>query len=1213
MKQIFSIFRFRTIPAAAALLLTCNIFGAGALTPEFGTCRLKADSRQGSFWIFTPDNKLLAGAGVFPKSEFPNFKTELKNNTLVIDTRGIYKSGVAGRSMILRFYGIDLNTMYLAPSGRKNHTKTNRVSVELKSETPSDLSLYFEGQQMINGKEKHYYVSKSIVLNGKWQTISLDQVLPDNLKKVWIRITLRKPAKIAIRRVTVEQIPLEAKKLDPTVNYIRNGGAEYGWNGIVYNALRNYQLSATGKYINFRRKEIRKELKFSLDPENKYEGAFSFCMERPAGSDVNGALRFHPVPYEVGRSTSLSFYAKAEKPQKLYVSYFLASGIAVGTNITIGTDWKKYEFYMPAWGEKKKNVTIIGDIVNGYAKPTGVAIPSIQPSLPGKVWIDNVAHTIGGHAEYRNSDKIFVSHKLNKDTGYYFTDETINVDVSIRNTSPVSFNGEFSYTILNIFGTPVQQTTIGKITVPSNSLRKESVTLAPPSTLRGPFNVVLRVKEKDKEYSDVAYLGMIERNSRLNPRIGIELPGMQNIEMAIGYVRDFRIGSVRIGQASGALEASFANAPYLKKAGLNVLINMSPVHKASTDPALWKSEMEKIGKLMAEHGRWIDVFEVKNEPNISPGWTVEKNLQMIGEVAVLMKQLHLKADLAGPVPCGTDFTWIASVLAGKEAEHLTIVTEHPYRTLPELPDYADDVATVRKIIDHHRKGLPHYATESGRVSPCQLETGFIGDNNRLAAARDIRNIIQGFSGGLARYYHFALSVWPDGSSWSTLFSGSPGNSGIPVPNPTLYALRNVSDRLEQAKPVRRIKLGVDYRCAVFDHGNKRTAVLWKWNGNPGTLRFQPEDAGKLTAFDFVGSTISAAVIPMNEYPVYLDSALSAEELEKLIRRGTLIAEGSSPIALSTTVLSENRFAVEVKNKTGKTLNGIRVSADTVSAILGETSKTIDSIPPEASARALFSLKKMISTQEQKVKVSAALPGATGEKESLDATLRALIVKKLEKPLRIDGDLSDWPTGIPVVTLDKHNVDPKCRSEHWSAKEDRIRAELRYAWDDNYLYTAVTVWKPDFHPLADLKDITAAWKQDSIQICYDTLRNAKPFTTALEDDDFEYCLFQCREKSLVTRRWASSALHDSLPKNSGIVDPLEVPFAVRKYSDRIVYEAAFSRRAVSPFKLIPYSTMRASLIVNLNNGKERVGFLELTPGIGQQPKRPDQWMDLVLLP
>ncbi len=1212
MKQTFSIFRFKTILAAAALLLSFSTFGAGALTPEFGKCRLKADSRQGSFWIFGPDNKLSAGAGVFPKSEFPNFKTELKDNTLVIDTRGIYKSGVAGRSMILRFYGIDLKTMYLAPSGKKNHTKTNRVSVELKSETPSDLSLYFEGQQTINGREKHYYVSKSVVLNGKWQTISLDQVLPDNLKKVWIRITLRKPAKIAIRRVTVEQVPLEEKKLDPTVNYIRNGGAESGWNGIVYNALRNYQLSSTGKYINFRRKEVKSELKFSLDTETKYEGSYSFCIERPAGNEVNGALRFHPVPYVVGKPVSFSFYAKAEKPQRLYVSYFLASGIATGTNIAIGTEWKKYEFYIPAWGEKRKNITIIGDIVNGYAKPTGVAIPSIQPSLPGKVWIDNVAHTIGGHAEYRNTDPIFLCHKLNKDTGYFFTDETIKADVTIRNTHSSPFHGELSYTILNVFGTPVLQKTIGKVTVPAKGIRKESVTISPPPTLRGPFNTVFRIKGNGKEYSDTAYLGVIEQNTRLNPRIGVEVSGMQNVEMAIGYLRDFRIGSVRIGQASGNLQTAFANAPYLKKAGFQILINMSPMHKAATDPALWNTEMEKIGKLMAEHGRWIDVFEVKNEPNISPGWTVGKNLQMIGEVAELMKRHNLKADLAGPVTCGTDFTWIASVLAGKEAEHLTIVTEHPYRTLPELPDYADDTETLRKIIDHSRKGLPHFATESGRVSPCQLETGFIEDNNRLAAARDIRNIIQGFSGGLARYYHFAMSVWPEGSSWNTLFAGSPGNNGVPVPNPTLYALRTLSDRLEQAKCVRRVKLGVDYRCSIFDHGNKRTAVLWKWNGNPGALRFRPEEAGKWKAFDFVGSSISAAAIPMNEYPVYLDSALSAEELEKVIRRGTLIADGSSPIALSSAVLSEKEFAVEVKNKTGKTLKGIRISIDTPELLSGESVKNIASIEPEASARVTFSLKNSISTTEQKVKASATLPGLK-EKASLDADLRALLVRRTAKPIRIDGDLSDWPAGIPVVTLDKRNVDPKCRSEHWSAKEDRIRAELRYAWDDNYLYTAVTVWKSDFHPLADQKELTAAWKQDSIQVCYDTLRNAKPFTTALEDDDFEYCLFQCAGQPLTTRRWASSAVHDSLPKNCGVVDPLEVPFAVKKYKDRIVYEAAFSRRAVSPFKLRPYSTMRASLIINLNNGKERVGFLELTPGIGQQPKRPDQWMDLVLLP
>lgn len=1204
-------FRLRRglLPVVSALLSLTQLH---AFTPDFSKCYLKPDSKQASFWIFGPNKEFVGGAAVNPKNEFPNFKVSLENNALVIDTRGIYRSGVAGRSMTLRFYQVDLTKAYKAPADRKNHTMTNRISVELKSETPTEMVLFFEGQQEVNGKKKHYWVAKNLLLNGKWQTVSFDQVLPDSLNNLCVRVDLRKPAKIAIRRVTFEQVPVNEKKLDPTKNYIRNGGAENGWNGVFHNALRNHQLSSTGKYIDWRGKEIRHELKFSLDPETKYEGAYSFCIERPNASEVNGSLRFNPVPYVVGKPTSFSFYAKAEKPQRLSVSYFLASGLAVGSSVSVGTEWKKYEFYMPAWGEKGKNFHIIGDIVNGYAKPTGVAIPVINSTAPGKVWIDNVAHTIGGHAEYRNTDKIFVSHKLNKNAGYYFTDEKIQADVSIRNTLPTPFTGELSCTILNVFGTPVQQTTVGKITVPANGLRKESVTLAPPATLRGPLNVVFRVKGKDKEYSDVAYLGIIERNSRLNPRIGIELVAQQNIEMAIGYVRDFRIGSVRLGNASGKLAPSFTNAPYLKKAGLNVLINMSPVHKAATDPALWKTEMENIEKLMGEYGRWIDIFEAKNEPNISPGWTVEKNLRMIGEVAAIMKRLNLKADLAGPVTCGTDFTWIANVLAGKEAEHLTIVTEHPYRTLPELPDYADDTVTVRKIIDHYRKGLLHYATESGRVSPCLLETGFIGDNNRLAAARDIRNILQGFSSGLSRYYHFALSVWPDGSTWSTLFAGSPANDGVPVPNPTLYALRTVSDRLEQAKPVKRLKLGVDYRCAVFDHGNKRTAVLWKWNGNPGTLRFQPGDAGKVSAYDFVGSRIPAATIPMNEFPVYLDSALSAAELEKLIRRGTLIAEGSTPIALSTAVLSEKEFAVEVKNKTGKTLKGIRVSIDTPSLLSGESAKTIASIDPEASARATFTLKRPISTTEQKIQVNASIPG-TKETESLNADLRALIVKRTAKPIRIDGDLSDWPAAAPVVKLDKRNVDPKCKTARWGEKEDRIRADLRYAWDDNYLYTAVTVWKPDFHPLADRRDLTGAWRQDSIQICYDTLRNAKPFTTALKDDDFEYCLFQCAGQPVTTRRWASSAVHDSLAKNCGVVDPLEVPFAVKKYSDRIVYEAAFSRRSVSPFKLRPYSTMRASLIVNVNNGQERVGFLELTPGIGQAPKRPDQWMDLVLLP
>ena len=90
------------------------------------------------------------------------------------------------------------------------------------------------------------------------------------------------------------------------------------------------------------------------------------------------------------------------------------------------------------------------------------------------------------------------------------------------------------------------------------------------------------------------------------------------------------------------------------------------------------------------------------------------------------------------------------------------------------------------------------------------------------------------------------------------------------------------------------------------------------------------------------------------------------------------------------------------------------------------------------------------------------------------------------------------------------------------------------------------------------------------------------------------------------------MYDSLNKQQGLLPADEVPVAIRKYADRTVYEIAFPRRAVSPFKLMPYSVMRLGTLVNLNNGKERTGYLELTPGIGYR-KMPGQWMDLVLLP
>ena len=82
------------------------------------------------------------------------------------------------------------------------------------------------------------------------------------------------------------------------------------------------------------------------------------------------------------------------------------------------------------------------------------------------------------------------------------------------------------------------------------------------------------------------------------------------------------------------------------------------------------------------------------------------------------------------------------------------------------------------------------------------------------------------------------------------------------------------------------------------------------------------------------------------------------------------------------------------------------------------------------------------------------------------------------------------------------------------------------------------------------------------------------------------------------------------KAPGIVP--EVRFAVRTSAGKTVYEAAFPRQAVSPFQLRAGSLMRSSIIVNLREQGKRIGYLELTPGVGDA-KSPGKWMDTILLP
>ncbi len=1191
------------------VLLTGTFLQAGVL--EFGECTLKKSGdgysiidAKGAFkGMISSENKKYASA----------LKAEIKDGFLRIDTSAIPIKGQADK-VVMRFLVIGRQEFERCEEGKTTSEKINRIEICGRS-IPGGLesALFFEGD---NGK--HFWRATKVFFRDGDSVLSFDQYLPHNLKHCSIRFDLLKPGVYLLKTASfMTRIP-ENIQIDPSKNHVLNGGAEAGMAYTHQEApIRDQKNAASGIFTDYRRVEMTDSLKVGLDSEHPYQGKYSFRLDAPSARNFWGALAMNPVPYIPGKPFAISFYAKSSKKQSLNLSLFLASGIATGSSFEVGPEWKRYELVIPEWGVKSPGTHMVGDIVAGYAKPTGVVVPIFRPDRPDStVWIDNIACSLGKKAEFNDSAMIHLNTVLDQKNACYFPGEALNPVVTVESVSGKPVSGTLSWQILDVFGRPVAEgISATDAVVGAGGTVRLKTAIRPPAGLRGPFNLVFRWKDNAGNRAEmISYAGILEKNGKLSKRVGVEVAAGQNVKNVIPYLKLGRIGTVRIGGASGRQELAAANAPYFDREGIEVLMNFSPVHAAAANPELWKSEMKRIEDLVAKYGRHIQVFEVKNEPNISPGWTVELNLKMIREMSEILKKHNCRHFLAGPVPCGTDFSWISSVLSskGKGAELLSAVTEHPYRQLPELPDYAQDAESVKKIIQANTPGLPYYATESGRVYPNVLPTGRIDEYNRIAAARDVRNMIQGFSGGLDRYYHFCCNLGPKGSAWNTFFCGNADNDFISTPNLVFYAIRALIDRLEDAKSVGRVPLGLDFRCVIFDHGTKRTAVLWKWNGKPGMFIPLAGDGARLTAYDFVGNRIPSEKLTLNECPVYLDTTRSADELKSMIRRGKLIAEGDSSLSISALVRSSDTFAFAVKNKTGQTLKNVLCQIETPNVADGKTAQTIAEIPPEGVGEAVFKLKQTISTANREILLRASIP-STGEKIQQKVNLRALLVYETKQPIRIDGDLSDWNSRFPVITLDNRNVDPSCKSANWSAKEDRIKAELRYAWNPDYLYTAVTVYKPELNQLMDEKQFMSGWRYDSLQICFDTIRNAVPDLTALQDDDFEYCLMMLNNKPVVSRRWASSAVYDSLGKNSGIVSPLEVPFAVKKYSDRVVYEMAFTRRAVSPFKLRPYSAMRSSLIVNVNNGKERVGFLELTPGIGQNPKRPGLWMDLVLLP
>lgn len=1139
-------------------------------------------------------------------------KASFDNKSITIDTQDFYELPNLKKEVILRLIGIQKHDgIRLAPGEIKGKI-WNCCTIRIKGPAGGRVALVFEGRRNKKYNNGHFRVDKDFILDGTEQILTHKLELPADVISFGLRLDLKTPGIFRFEAPDFyTESKNERKQYNPGTNYLLNGGAENGFDNTLFLPLKRRIHAAHGAFINWKGDRETFNIDFNRDTHVVRSGKYAFRM-RFSGSDPMSSrvdsFTFNPVPLLPGEMYTYTVWAKAERPAQIEMGLYLGNGAGINAYRPVGTEWSKLELHVPSWGVPGKDFRCSGTILNSYQEPAGLVIPTFIIPPNNTVWFDDACVTIGPRREAADTGSIFFrSSKLDKPNQYYFPGETVKIKLSMESINPKPVDGKLFLELFDFFGKSAVKQELKQLTLFPNRETGEQFEFVPPKNLRGPMNLVFTFDAgKNGKYQRTFYLGVVDRPNGLNRRFSLEAGATQNVQEIIPFYLNFGIGAVRIGSASGNIQRALENAPFFHKAGIEVLINYSLDKRAEKENETALAEfLKRFRADLLKYRRFLTAVESHNEANLS--LSVAWNARVIHEMRKILNETAPHLKFVGPDPCKTDFAWIQGVLASGGAKDLDIISEHPYRKMPEQPDYGEDVAAVRKIIDLYKPGAPHYATEAGRVFPPVLPDNALNEYVRIATARDLRNMLLGFGNGLAQYNQFAISSWGIGIGWNSLFMGSKENDGAQLPAPILFAIRNAADRIGNGTAAGRIRLGYNYRAFIFDKGDSRTAVLWKFNGGNARFRLRSGDAEHIRLYDMMGSRLDAKkTFNAGEYPVYLETSLSSGELEKLIRRAEIREPSGKTVQADAQVISPNEFRVDLRNLSAKSIDGIRIRVDDSNAVDAPSEQRIGPLGPEEFRQLSFRLKDPVGTSPRKLSLKLLLPD--GKTEKINLNLAAITVPVTGKELVIDGDLSDWPAGKPVLLNQQNAV--VLEKSLWGEKEKRIRAELRYAWDNNFLYLAVSVFKDALNANPNRSAPGDLWRYDSFQLCFDPLHNGKTDDSAFGDDDFEYSLGIVAGKPVVFRRTGSSAVYDSLLKAPGVAP--EVRFAVRSEPGRTVYEAAFPRRAVSPFKLRPGSLMRSSVIVNLHERGKRIGYLELTPGVGDA-KSPGKWMDTVLLP
>ena len=276
---------------AAASLCLCS----QAYEMQFDGANLKQNEQKTSFWIFAKEKGPFGGLKL-PNEDENLVSMELKGDELIVDTRAFYEKYKTGKTFMIGWHGIRPDEFFCSPKAEKNPKKINRMEVICSGPAGAGIDLL-----VLSNKGAHFWRMKREQLSGKEnEKLSFETPVIDGVENIWLRTDLKAPGIYRFRSLrffSYEKCKSE-QAVDSSVNHIRNGGAEDGFNSIVTISLDFAKHTLHEKHIDWRKIVIDSQNDISMILQRRTLDAILSGLKRKRifPMDVFTSIQFHTEP-----------------------------------------------------------------------------------------------------------------------------------------------------------------------------------------------------------------------------------------------------------------------------------------------------------------------------------------------------------------------------------------------------------------------------------------------------------------------------------------------------------------------------------------------------------------------------------------------------------------------------------------------------------------------------------------------------------------------------------------------------------------------------------------------------------------------------------------------------------------------------------------------------------------------------------------------------